>query len=194
MSARVDYDSIAPLYETRYERNDYAGVQQALGAFIRKEGRLDRQHVLEVGCGTGHWVQVLLAADVNVVGLDLSGGMLNAARTRVPDAPLIRARAEALPCQTESCDRIYSVNALHHFTDPRAFLCEARRVLRPGGGLLTIGLDPHTGQDRWWIYEYFPTALVEDRRRYLPAARIRELMAASGFSRCETRVVQHLPV
>jgi hypothetical protein len=66
-------------------------------------------------------------------------------------------------------------------------------VLVSGGRLLRIGLDPHAGRDRWWIYDYFPTALVEDRRRYLPTARIRELMQAAGFSACETLEVQHVP-
>jgi SAM-dependent methyltransferase len=119
--------------------------------------------------------------------------MLTVARRRHADARLIRARAEALPCGTASAEHIFCVNALHHFRDPAAFFREARRVLVTGGGLLTIGLDPDTGRDRWWLYDYFPTALVEDRRRYLPAARIRELMQAAGFSACETRDVQHTP-
>jgi hypothetical protein len=85
------------------------------------------------------------------------------------------------------------VNALHHFSDQAAFLIEARRVLRSGGGVLTVGLDPHNGQDRWWVYDYFPAALAADRKRYLPTDRIRELMDGAGFSRCETRMVQHLP-
>jgi SAM-dependent methyltransferase len=193
MTQPVDYDRIAADYEARYARNDYAGVEHAVGAFVQTGEGTDHRRALEVGCGTGHWVRFLRYAGVNVVGLDVSRGMLKVARTRLPDGCLIRARAEALPCRTGSVDRMFCVNALHHFTDQTAFFSEARRVLVRGGGLLTVGLDPHAGRDRWWIYDYFPTALVEDRRRYLPAVTIRELMEASGFSRCETRVVQHLP-
>jgi SAM-dependent methyltransferase len=138
-------------------------------------------------------VRVLRDADIDVIGLDPSRRMLEVARTHLPDSRLIRARAETLPCRTGSVDRMFGINALHHFTDPAAFFGEARRVLGGDGALLTVGLDPNAGQDRWWIYDYFPTALVEDRRRYLPAGRIRELMEAHGFSRCETREVQHLP-
>ena len=40
---------------------------------------------------------------------------------------------------------------------------EARRVLRAGGSLMSVGLDPHTALDQWWIYDYFPGALAADR-------------------------------
>ena len=186
---RVDYDVIAAKYDTRYERNDYSGVADALSAFLEKAVR----GALEVGCGTGHWLRFLRQSGLNVVGVDPSHGMLNVARARRADARLLRAHAEAIPCRPATFDRVFCVNALHHFSDPAAFFCETRRVLVGGGGLLTAGLDPHTGRDRWWIYDYFPSVLGEDRRRYLPAARIRELMEAAGFSRCETREVQHMP-
>jgi ubiquinone/menaquinone biosynthesis C-methylase UbiE len=190
MSKRVDYDSIAAQYGNRYEQTDYAGVKQALATFVAK--RSGACQVLEAGCGTGHWVQFLHDAGVGAVGLDPSRGMLHVARTRLPNGSLVRAWAEALPFRRGSFDRIVCIHALHHFVDPAGFFHEARRVLCAGGGLLTVGLDPHTGQDRWWIYGYFPEALVEDRRRYPPTKAIRELMEAAGFRDCETRVIQHL--
>jgi SAM-dependent methyltransferase len=192
MSGQVDYDKIAANYDSRYERNEYAGVKHAVAAFVRGGPPTNRRRVLEVGCGTGRWVDTLRETAGDIFGLDLSRGMLDVARTRLPGR-LIRARAEAIPCLAQSVDRIFCVNALHHFTDPAAFFRDARRVLDHDGGLLTVGLDPHSGRDRWWIYDYFPTALVEDRRRYLPSATIRKLMEASGFSQCETREVQHIP-
>jgi SAM-dependent methyltransferase len=192
MTERVDYDRIAAVYETRYERNDYEGVQRALAAFVTSGPRAG-QRILEVGCGTGRWLRFLRDDGIEVIGLDPSQGMLQHARTRLPDARLVRARAETLPCATASVDRLFCINALHHFTNHLAFFREARRVLRDDGGLLTVGLDPHPGRDRWWIYDYFPSAFDEDRRRYLAAGTIRELMAAVGFARCETHEVQHRP-
>ncbi len=192
MTQRVDYDRVADLYESRYLRNDYSGVEKALTAFV-EGARVDRQRVLEVGCGGGHWVHWLDDANLNVIGLEPSAGMLSVARSAVGAAHLVRGRAEALPCLSGSVSRVFCVNALHHFEDPAAFFREARRVLQTGGGLLTVGLDPHTGQDEWWVYEYFPETLIADRQRYLPTSRIRELMTMSGFDACETQVIQHLP-
>jgi SAM-dependent methyltransferase len=187
----IDYDSIAERYDARYERNDYSGFERALAAFMptRDAGR----RVLEVGCGTGHWLRFLDGAGIAAVGLDPSHGMLNVARRRAPHGHLIAGRAEALPCRTATFNRLFCVNALHHFADPPAFFREAKRVIAEGGGLMTVGLDPHTGRDRWWIYDYFPSALIEDRRRYLPTATIRELMKTAGFSHSETREIQHFP-
>jgi SAM-dependent methyltransferase len=118
--------------------------------------------------------------------------MLRMARANVEGVRLARARAEELPFLSACFDRVICINALHHFSDMAAFFGEARRVLGPGGALLTVGLDPHGDADRWWVYDYFPETLVEDRQRYLPAEDIRAQMEASGFVRCETVEVQHL--
>jgi len=193
MTQPVDYDKIAGAYDARYERNDYSGVERILTGFVPRERGTDRARILEVGCGTGHWLRVLRDAQASCVGIDLSAGMLRVAKSTLTDAHLVRARAEALPAGDGRLARVFCVNALHHFTDPLAFIREARRVLEPGGGLLTFGLDPGSGRDRWWIYDYFPEALTADRRRYPATSRIREWMEAAGFSGCDTVEAQHAP-
>jgi len=186
----VDYDIVAPTYDTRYERNRYDGVRAVLQRFIGEPGCVD---AAEVGCGTGHWLAELRGRIRTAAGLDLSAGMLQRARTAAPYARIARGRAENLPWVAGSFDRIFCINALHHFDDADAFMIEARRVLRPGGALLTIGLDPHTGLDTWWIYDYFPSALKADRARYQPTATIRERLEAAGFVEAVTEVAQHMP-
>lgn len=57
---------------------------------------------------------------------------------------------------------------------------------------MSIGLDPHTGRDRWWLYEYFPETIDLDRQRYPSVATLRAEMARAGFTRCETREVEHI--
>jgi len=194
MSPSVDYDRIANQYDTRYERNDYSGIAAAIREFAAGDRGARCSRMLEVGCGTGHWLRVLGGdAAAGVVGVDLSQGMLDVARRRDPRSRVLRARAEMLPFASGSFDRVFLVNALHHFADRAAFCRETRRVLRQGGRLLTIGLDPHAGVDRWWIYDYFPSALAHDRRRYPSSQEICERLGKSGFADCATREVQHLP-
>jgi len=48
---------------------------------------------------------------------------------------------------------------------------------------MTIGLDPHVRQDRWWIYDYFPGALTADRARCPSTDSIRAQLSAAGFVR-----------
>jgi SAM-dependent methyltransferase len=88
---------------------------------------------------------------------------------------------------------VFCINAFHHFEDKPAFLSEARRVLRPGGQLMIMGLDPHTGEDQWYIYDYFEPVLEIDRRRYASAVQIRRWLHELGFAGVRTQQTQHLP-
>ena len=186
---RVDYDRLAARFDRRYEKSDYTGVAATLDAFAG-ETPLD---LLEVGCGTGHWLAREAARGHRVAGVEPARAMLARARVSAPAARVARGRAEALPWPDARFDRVFCINAYHHFTDAPTFLGEALRVLRPGGALQTIGLDPHDPGARWWIYDWFEPVRALDLARYRPTAEIRAAMTAAGFARAETSVAQHLP-
>ena len=112
-----------------------------------------------------------------------------------PSMLLVRGQsAENLPWATGAFERLFCINAMHHFDGAAAFMLEARRVLRPGGGLLTVGREPPALHDEWWIYKYFPGALAADRERYLPTTIIREHLDAAGFTKTATEIAQHIAV
>jgi ubiquinone/menaquinone biosynthesis C-methylase UbiE len=186
---RVDYDRIAADYDRRYQGRRYEGVEQSLRAWL--EGSPARR-VLEVGCGTGHWLDALSAPGRHMIGLDRSAGMLARARATAPGAPLVRSVAAPLPFANASLDAVLCMNALHHFPDKPAFVAEAARVLAPGGELRTIGLDPHRGNPRWAVYEYFDGTREADAERYPPSSAIRSWLEACGFAECASRVVEHI--
>src|SRR5262249_35149995 len=147
------YDEIAEGYDRRYRHFDYREIEEALTAFLDGGPASDvprvAKSVLEVGCGTGHWLAFLSGRRCRAVGLDLSHQMI--ARAKGSGAGLVRGRAETLPFADESFDRVICVHALHHFQDREYFFGEARRVLKTGGGFINIGLDPHADRDTWWI-------------------------------------------
>jgi ubiquinone/menaquinone biosynthesis C-methylase UbiE len=184
----ADYDQIAQTYDRRYERNRYAGVERVLRQFV---GNRPGLQILEVGCGTGHWLRVLHESENHMAGLDFSAQMLARAHTLVPGMDLIRGRAEHLPWPAGSFDRVFCINAIHHFADKPAFLTEVRRVLRPGGMFLTVGLDPHSGLDQWHVYDYFKESLEIDRQRYPSLDRQQAWMVEAGFQNCLTQQVEH---
>ena len=195
----TDYDAIADRYDTRYRVYPYDGVREALRNFIGPQPSA----VLEVGCGTGHWLSRLRSPDAPasdgeagsiLVGVDPSAPMLARAREAAPGALLARARAEDLPFADASFDRVCCVNALHHFTDRARFFAEARRVLRPGGGLLSIGKDPHTEKDDWWVYQYFEETRAIDLQRFARVRTLRGEMALAGFVWTESMEADHIEV
>lgn len=187
---RVDYDALAPAFDRRYEHNSYEGVERSLVQFI---GDVPLRAVLEVGCGSGHWLKVLQHAAAVIAGADLSSGMLRLAREASPGAVLVRATAEHLPYRSSTFDRVFCINALHHFSDKRAFIHECRRVLAARGAFLTAALDPHTGLDEWWVYDYFPASLEADLIRYPSTERIREWLLEAGFASARTELVHRMP-
>jgi SAM-dependent methyltransferase len=183
----ANYDSIAAGYDRRYGLHDYAGARQTLLNFLAAPA--PATSVVEVGCGTGHWlgeIRSAAAPPALVAGLEPSVQMIARAAAAAPHARLVRAAAERLPWRDATFDRVYCVNALHHFSDRTRFFAEARRVLKPGGGLLTVGKDPHADRDTWWVYDYFPETIAIDRQRFARVRTLRGEMAAAGFAWAES--------
>jgi SAM-dependent methyltransferase len=89
--------------------------------------------LLDVGCGSG--LTLVLARQRGAVpaGLDISPGLLQVARDRLPDADLREGDLEFLPFGDAAFDAVTGVNAFQFAGDPRQALREAARVARPGG-------------------------------------------------------------
>jgi ubiquinone/menaquinone biosynthesis C-methylase UbiE len=185
----VNYDEVAPTFNNRYEINSLAGVAQHLRTLATAAGG---GRVLEAGCGTGRWLEELRPLASQVVGLDLSRGMLRRAQERGPELALAQGQGGELPFASGSMAMVYCVNALHHFPRPQAFIAEARRLLGPGGVLAVIGMDPRAGQIRWYLYDYFPETLPADLERFPSAGTVIDWMAAAGFSQASVQRVEHL--
>jgi len=99
--------------------------------------------VADVGCGNGAYLAELAGRGFagRVLGLDLSPGMLAAARDRSPGyAALLAADATALPLPDGVADLTLAMHMLYHVPDPSQAVRELRRVTRPGGRVV-IGLN-----------------------------------------------------
>lgn len=183
---RLDYDQLAGSYDARYDVRPLHGIAAALRDLVVPNRS---QTVLEVGCGTGRWLQEIGSRVDRIYGADPSYGMLQRASRRTSSALLVAARANALPFTPGSFDLVFCVNALHHFDDPKGFVGQAKQLLVFTGVLAIIGIDPRLIQN-WYLYEYFEGACERDLRRYPAVGDIVNWMAAAGFDAIEYRVVE----
>lgn len=105
----------------------------------------------DLGCGTGRLAEALSPFVAEIVAIDASAEMLEAAAQRLGGSANVRLRRgelEALPVEAASLDAAVLALALHHAPEPARVLAEAARVLRPGGRLLVLDMLPH-GQEEY---------------------------------------------
>ncbi len=181
----TNYQELAEEYARH--RRVHPGVVDALVSDM-----ISRQcsEVLEVGCGSGNYLEVIRnLTGAAVHGIDPSSAMLDRLRERLPDAPVQVARAESLPFADRSLDSIYSVDVIHHVGDRRSHFRECVRTLRPGGRVVTVTDSPHDLERRVPLTSHFPETLEHERRRYPSIDTLRSDMESVGFRELvETRV------
>jgi len=100
----------------------------------------------DLGCGTGRLARLLSPFAHTVIALDRSPEMLEVARRRTRDFKNVQVREgelEALPFEDASLDVAILALVLHYVVDPEVALGELYRVLRPGGRLLVLDMQPH---------------------------------------------------
>lgn len=118
-----------------------ARIQRALETplLIGPHGALRGKRVLEVGCGRGVGVEILLQEmdAAEVVGFDLDPKMIALACQRVARlgerARVYVGDAEHIAEPDASFDVIVEYGILHHIPNWRGALAEIARVLKPGG-------------------------------------------------------------
>jgi ubiquinone/menaquinone biosynthesis C-methylase UbiE len=96
-------------------------------------------HALEVGCGRGVGIEIILDTyrAVRVDGFDLDPRMVRKARVRVEregDRVSLWLRdATAIPIEDSRYDAVFDFAIIHHIPDWCAAIREIHRVFRPGG-------------------------------------------------------------
>lgn len=185
----LNYDRIAADYNLRYRQDQRQGTLNALRRILSQK---TPDRVLEIGCGTCHWLERLKGTGQhNLVGIDKAHQMLK--QTSHPNLLLLcQGTAENVPIKNESIDLIYCVNALHHFTEPKQFIHQANRLLRPKGTLAIIGMNPRDSRNSWYIYDFFKGTLARDLNRFPDWPQVRFWMEKFNFSNIHLQDVEFI--
>ena len=137
---RYGWDLAAADYEALWQSQLRPAQTELLAMAALRSG----EQVLDVACGTGlvaFAAAEAVGAQGQVLGVDLSGQMVDAARRRAEERRLSnvgfqRMDAETLALPDASVDVALCALGLMYLPDPERAVAEMRRVLRPGGRLV----------------------------------------------------------
>jgi len=160
---------------------------------------------LDVACGTGDIAFALAERGARVTGLDLTLRMLQLARAKTPSRPSVgftTGDMMALPFGDARFDLVTAGYGLRNVPSLQPAIDEIRRVLRPGGLLLSLDFNRPSnplmraiylgyltivGSTLGWLlhrdpdtYRYIPESI----KRYPGAEGVAALLARSGFEQC----------
>jgi len=149
----------ATLLERRSKSREFFSSSSAQWDRVRDELFGDRFHLAalaafadggwtvgDLGCGTGQVSAAIAPFVRQVIAVDGSAPMLQAARRRLHDAgnvDLRRGDLEALPIADAQLDAATLILVLHHVAEPEKALGETARALKPGGRILIVDMLPH---------------------------------------------------
>ncbi len=146
-AVRSMFDSIAPRYDLVNRvmtfRMDVGWRKTTMRELRLQPGAV----VLDLACGTGDFCVELAKAGHRPIGIDLSFGMLDAART---DAPLVQGDLLDLPVADGSVDAAVCGFALRNLVALPPFFAELHRVVRPGGRIALLDVSAPDNKVMAW--------------------------------------------
>ena len=207
------FDSIAPAY-------DFMNRAMTLGidrwwrrVAVKMVCRARPRHILDVATGTGDFAIDLYRQlkPEQVVGIDLSQGMLDVAREKIArhrlqeHVTVEQGDCLSLPFADESFDAVTVAFGVRNFEHLLQGYRQMHRVLRPGGMLCVIELSTPRNRVIRWFYDLYTLHIIpwigalksgdSSAYRYLPQSiaavpqgeQMLAIMREAGFERCRVK-------
>lgn len=128
------YRAITETADTRADADQLAmaRLRHSLVAVLAKDRRL-----LDVACGSGYALPLIARHARSVTGCDRDPANIRDSMRALPSGTFSVTDAENLPFPDGSFDVVACLEAIYYFEDWRGFVRSARRLLTPGGTLVT---------------------------------------------------------
>jgi len=190
---RYGWDRAAGDYDVSWQAQLAPARDRMLGLAAFAPG----QRVLDVACGTGlvsFGAAEAVGPEGTVVGVDISGGMVGAARERAAargmrNVSFARMPADRLELDAGSFDVVLCGFGLMYVSDPLVAVREMQRVLRPGGRI-AVAVWGGRAQCAW--SDVFPIVEHEVQTEVCPlffrlgeGDALRRALAEAGFRSVE---------
>lgn len=124
------YDDYGTWYDKERDNTYYYSLINDIETGVVREYAIDKK-TLEIGCGTGIILSQVSKFTQKSWGIDLSSGMLEAAKKK--NLHVKEANAVNIPFDDEEFDVVYSFKVLAHIPNIQEVIAEIYRVLQPNG-------------------------------------------------------------
>ncbi len=145
------FSEIAGIYDLLFEDIDYEEWALYV-AKILNFAPIPVKRILEVGCGTGNLTRELVKLGYEVVGVDVSEGMLEVARKKVPGVRFVRADVRDLALGEEYDAVVSTFDSLNNLLTEEDLALAFRRIkehLKPRGIFVGDLNTPHVMMTDW---------------------------------------------
>ena len=125
--------------------------------------------VLEVGCGEGRGIDLLINRCKSYTAIDKIEPVIGQLQKKYPTGKFLSGNIPPLTQFSDnSFDRIFSFQVIEHIEDDHLFLSEINRLLKPGGtALITTPNRPLSlSRNPWHIREYTAGELTDLAKKY----------------------------
>ena len=142
----------------------------------------------DLGCGTGQLTELVAPYVRQVIAVDSSADMLDAARQRLGasvNVDLRRGELEQLPLLDGELDAALLSLVLNHSAAPARTLAEVARVVRPGGRVLVVDMLPHEREEYQQQMGHVWLGFSE--------SQVSRLLAGAGFADVRFRLLPAEP-
>ncbi|MCW0483411.1 class I SAM-dependent methyltransferase [Gaoshiqia sediminis] len=131
--------NIAQAYDAYYQSEQGRAIDELEKQAIRQLLEpVTPGEMLEIGCGTGHWTAFFSELDFRVTATDVADEMMNLAKEKaLPNVRFMTADVRQLPFADCTFDQVAVITALEFCGDVEKAFSEIKRVLKPGGWLIT---------------------------------------------------------
>jgi ABC-2 type transport system ATP-binding protein len=124
-----------------YEEKQQAVVGKELILLVKNEILTEKEtgNVLELGCGTGLYSEILAKKAAQVLATDFSQEMVEAAirkRGNLENTKFQQANALEIQFEDSVFDMVFMANLIHVVGNPERVIQESKRVLKKGGRIL----------------------------------------------------------
>ena len=192
MSHFENYQNVCRFYENT---RTAVGVDIIRNHLENGELPINKQLLVDAGCGTGLYSAALVKNVRKIEAIDLNAGMLKIAKEKMKlegKNGLINfhiSSIDSLPLDNDTADAVMINQVLHHLPDNltrgwthhEKVFREFWRVLKSGGMLIINSCSPEQIECGFWFYNLIPDAMQKMTLKVIHLSDLNNLLKNCGF-------------